>query len=38
MRWFQLWFGLSLRVSRKQYLLSGLALMALKLVVDNSIA
>ena len=38
MRLFQRWFGLSLRVSRKHYLLSGLALMGLKLVVDNSIA
>lgn len=38
MKLLRIWFGLSATVTRKTYLLSGLALMALKVIIDNAIA
>ncbi|MBX3224618.1 MAG: DUF805 domain-containing protein [Labilithrix sp.] len=38
MKLLRLWFGLSATVTRRTYLLSGLGLMALKVLVDNGIA
>lgn len=35
--WLALWFGLALRVSRRDYLVSGAVLMALKYALDNAI-
>ena len=34
----RLWFGLRMNVSRKAYVLSGVALMALKVLLDNAIS
>lgn len=38
MKLLRLWFGLSLPVSRRDYLLSGVALMTLKVLADNAVA
>ena len=38
MKLLALWFGLRAPVSRKAYALSGLALMALKIALDNGLA